>query len=992
MMNDREKTLSLRQNNYSLAYRTVIDEAVKLAARTENGLLTPGLLFQALLRTRGKDIAKLLGRECSFPETAESPANGSIRAQKVVFSSETDRYLSLYGGVLGGIVKLFGHEVELDAIHIAAALLREPQGEIREFLNFNGFDSDSAAFRKQIESVLIALDAKAQKQKIKQRSIALKAKLRNIRSKLERICFGQDAAIRTVITQLDLFWSQTTYERKNKALSLCFVGASGTGKSLLANALRTALSEELDIPEIPELDMSRFTAEQLALDMIGRDSSWKDGGREGELTKRAAYNSNGVILIENFDKAHPDALAHVDTMLTTGLLKDNFTGETVSFAKNIVILTTNRGADFCGSGKFMALCDNGTGGIPRDKLIDGFCSSVERLDTQCGGQMRMILSKTDAPVLFREHNEETIPMIVKQAAHTVFDRLKQSFKLRIECDLERLAFFFMETMPRLGSAHGVVSAVESTLYIPIQEECIDAGISLKNGKTLRIELDDLPDLGAACGDAEPYATEWIRARTNKRLMLAKRLDYKARVSFDRRKNITLRLGDLVYRVMPSIEDAGFFSVQPPDVSFKDLVGLDIPWEKVQRSLAYFRNPKKESKPETGILLYGPPGTGKTSFAKAVASELGVPFISVSGADFCAGDSAAGVSRVKSLFAVARKYQAIIFIDEIDAVGNRANLNGPLANVINTLLSELDGYEERRVLVIGATNRKNSLDKALLRPGRLHSMIEVGLLRDPDDRRKLVELVCRDAETIFPPELTDFIVRTTDYWSPAVLKAAVRDAIYLAQEKKHVVTREDFIAARNIEYFGEYTQKQTLNEKERRQVAIHEAGHAITAWLHDCRWVHVSINDAGGDTLGFLECLPQSDAGCTEDDLKSNIDIRLAGRAAEELLSCATEGSSSDFKQASAYAVRIIRAGFGQDAEYAVQPDEDDELDWSALAPKVNRILSERMTAVKELLSKNLGLLEGVAEELCKRGVVFEDDMQRIQHGAGKCVRSRRDER
>ena len=164
MMNDREKTLSLRQNNYSLAYRTVIDDAVKSAAWTESGLLTPGLLFRVLLRTHEKDIARLLGRECSFPDVSEPPANFSGKAKKVVFSSETDRYLSLYGGVLGEIVKIFGHEVELDAIHIAAALLMDPQEEVREFLNFNGFDSDSAAYRRQIESVLVAIDAKNQKQ------------------------------------------------------------------------------------------------------------------------------------------------------------------------------------------------------------------------------------------------------------------------------------------------------------------------------------------------------------------------------------------------------------------------------------------------------------------------------------------------------------------------------------------------------------------------------------------------------------------------------------------------------------------------------------------------------------------------------------------------------------------------------------------------------------------------------------------------------------
>ena len=990
-MKNEEKTLNVRQNHYSAAYRTVIDNAVKLAAQTKSGLLTPGLLFRALLQTHRKDIARLLGRECPVPELAPAGTDDSGKADKVFFSAETDRYLSLYGGVLDEIVKKFGHEIELDAIHIAAALLWDPQDEILEFLNFNGIDSNSAAFRKQLESVLTAIDAKNQKQKIRQQSAMIKTKLRNIRRKLEQACFGQDAAIRTVITQLDLFWSQTTSERKNKPLSLSFVGASGTGKSLLANALRKALSEELDIPEIPELDMSRFAAEQLALDMIGRDSSWKDGGREGELTKRAAYNPNGVILIENFEKGHPDALAHVDTMLTTGLLKDNFTGETVSFAKNIVILTTSRGSDFCESQKFMALCENRAGGIPRDKLIDGLCSVVEKRDPQCSGLMRAILSKTDMPVLFHKHNTGTIPLIVKQAVHTVFNRLKAMFKLHIECDLERLAFFFMETMPHLDSAHGVVSAVESTLYIPIQEACINLSVMLRSGKKLRIELDELPELGVEFSHAEPYTEEWIRARTFKRQLMAKRLDYKTEVIFDRRKNITLRIDHLTYQVMPSIEDAGFFSVQPPNVSFNDLVGLEIPWKKVQQTLAYFRNPRKGTKPETGILLSGPPGTGKTSFAKAVASELGVPFISVSGADFCAGNSEQGVFRVKKLFDVARKYQAIVFIDEIDAVGSRAELIGPMASVINTLLSELDGYEERHVLVIGATNRKDSLDPALLRPGRLHAQIEVGLLHAPDDRRKLVEMICRDAETTMEPELTDFIVNTTECWSPAVLKATVRDAVRLAEEHKRGVTREDFIAARNIEYYGEYTQKQTLNEKMRRQVAIHEAGHAVVAWLHDCRWVQVSVNGAA-DNLGFLECLPQNSTVCTEAELMSHIDICLAGRAAEELLACATEGSSNDFRQASAYAVRIIRAGFGQNAEYAIRPAEDDHLDWSGLAPRVNRILSDRMSIAKDLLGKHLQLLNAVVDELCKRGVLFEDDMAQLQQREENDVQSGRRDR
>lgn len=201
-MENMGNTLELRRKSYSPAYRAVLDAAVKLAAQTEDGLLTPALLFRTLLRTHEKEVARLLGRKCSYPEIAPVEENNSGEDRKVFFSSETDRYLSLYGGVMSEIVKIFGHEVELDAIHIAAALLWDPEGEVKEFLNFNGFDSDSAVFRRQLEAVLTDLDAKDQKRLIKARSAQLKSKLRNIRRKLEAVCFGQDAAIRTVITQL----------------------------------------------------------------------------------------------------------------------------------------------------------------------------------------------------------------------------------------------------------------------------------------------------------------------------------------------------------------------------------------------------------------------------------------------------------------------------------------------------------------------------------------------------------------------------------------------------------------------------------------------------------------------------------------------------------------------------------------------------------------------------------------------------------------------
>lgn len=965
-------TLKLRKSSYSPAYHALIRQAVEIARHTNDGLLHMEHLFLALTVVRPNSFSELLGRELPFP--AISRPGRSTRTREVFFASDADRYLSLYGGVLGNLLKSFDHPVEIDAIHVAAALLYEPAGIVREFLNFSGVDSDPVCLRKQIRAVLTARDNRIRKCAARAHASAIKAKLRNIRRRLAAVCFGQDAAIRTVITQLDLFWNQTAAERRNRPLSFCLIGASGTGKSLLAETLVQALAEELNLEPTPVLDMSRYAAEQVALDLIGRDSSWKDGGHAGELTRCAAASPNGLILIENFDKAHPAAIAYLDTMLTDGVLKDGHTGENVSFAGNIVILTSSRGAEFLESEKFIKMCTRNSGAIPRDKLIDGFCTIVEQNFYLEGRIMRQILNKVDSPVLFRKYQVLTLARIVRRAVETVLARLKTVSRLRPECNLDDLVLFFLETMQNLDSAHGIEQMVEAALYVPIQERSLDLGLTVGAGKRLRITLDPLPDIGTPFSTAEPGTPEWLQAREEKRILLAKRLEYHPEVSFERR-SITLHLTGLHYEVMPSIEDAGYFSVQPPDVTFQELVGMELPIKKVQRILNHFRYPEREFlKPETGILLHGPAGTGKTSFAKAVAHELGVPFIAVSAADFCAGDCAEGVLRVRNLFRVARKYQAIVFIDEIDAVGSRTNLTGPYAGTINTLLTELDGFEERRILVIAATNRIDAIDPALLRPGRLHAQIEIGLLLDPADRARLIRMICRQANETLSEELLQFIVKTTHAWSPASLKATVREAFHLAREKNRQMTRADYIAARETEFYGERTQHRKLSAKLRRQIAVHEAGHAVAAMLHGFHWIQLSLGGGGGNLLGFLEYQLPETVNLTEAELKANIDIALAGRVAEELLSQPTEGSCHDFQQATRLAQRILCAGFGERAEYALVSMEEKSAGWTEFLPGINQIIKERMTATRELLNRNIELLKRIADELGRRGILFEDEI------------------
>ena len=871
---------NIAQPPYSQAYRAILDGAFARADSESDRIVRVRHIFAALAQLRPDVIRRILGKKnLVFMDDLLPPGPAGDGEHVATFSSESDRILSLHGGVMSEVIAPLCAPVTIDALHLAAALFLHPTGPIQEFLNLNALSSEAPGYESGIRAVVKRHDEDVQRRLAQEKLPAQIEALRKLRATMTKSCFGQDKAIRSVIAAIGAFWSETTHSRHGLPLSFAFVGGPGTGKTVLAKIIKEELAGIYGGEPVASIDMARFSCQSLAQDLVGRDSSWRDGGQEGVLTSLASHSPQSVILIENFDKAHPDAIAYLNTLLSEGSLKDSFTDEDVSFARNIVIFTTNKGAEFLASERFARLSEANGGTIPRERLVDGISSALEDSKPETAGAIADILGKVECPILFHGHSVSSLMMVIDGAIDRAVEHIKRVFAASVSFDREQLRRFFIETIQKLDSAHGLEQTVTSTLCTALQDFCIES-LDVNACKKVTIVVDGLPPLED--GVVPPADVE---ARTQARLKQAKRLDYTVKVSQLADATFLLVTG-MKYTILPSIEDGGWFAVTPAAVKISDFVGLERPWESVQRIIAYFQNPAESFlRPETGLLLYGPPGTGKTSFAKAVAAALDKSFICVNGSDFCAtANDNRAIARVRALFAVARRNDAVLFIDEIDAIGKRSAVPAAQCAVINALLTELDGFEERRLLVIGATNRIDMLDEALLRPGRLHTIIKVDVLRKKSDREKLVNILCEKARRTMPQDLMEFVVRTTEEWAPADIQSVVRETFHLAGDR--APTRSDFIAARNVEHGGDETQRCELSDDERYAVAVHEAGHALMSSLHKHKWIQVTVNGTLGN-LGFLERTAEGALGWSERKLRESIDVALAGRVAETLLAVPT---------------------------------------------------------------------------------------------------------
>jgi cell division protease FtsH len=435
--------------------------------------------------------------------------------------------------------------------------------------------------------------------------------------------------------------------------------------------------------------------------------------------------------------------------------------------------------------------------------------------------------------------------------------------------------------------------------------------------------------------------------------------------------------------------------------FDDVAGVDEAKEELEEIVKFLRSPSKfaslGARVPKGALLVGPPGTGKTLLARAVAGEAGVPFFSASGSEFIEVFVGVGASRVRKLFEQAKsKAPAIIFIDELDAIGkSRSGGNGgggtdEREQTLNQLLVEMDGFDSRDgIIVMAATNRPEILDSALLRPGRFDRQV---LVDRPDGmgRHAILQVHARKVKLAGDVDL-EYVARRTPGMVGADLENVLNEAALLAARgEKSEVGMPELHAAIDRVVVGLERKNRLTNTKERRIVAFHEAGHAIVAELApSAEPVHkVSIVPRGLAALGYMQQTPEDRNLLQEDELLDRLAVLLGGRAAEHLaFGKFSTGAANDLERATGLARRMI-CEFGMSTgmgPVAYQTDgrnrragDAGPSEWSEdvtgrIEAEVQKVLTRAFESAVETLSRRRAVLDGMAEALLAQGSLEREE-------------------
>ena len=451
--------------------------------------------------------------------------------------------------------------------------------------------------------------------------------------------------------------------------------------------------------------------------------------------------------------------------------------------------------------------------------------------------------------------------------------------------------------------------------------------------------------------------------------------------------------------------AKLYNADKPSTTFADVAGYEGVKQEIKEVVDFLRMPERfkeiGARIPKGILLVGPPGTGKTLFARAVAGEAGVGFLSVTGSDFMEMFVGVGASRVRDLFQQARKMgRAIIFVDEIDSIGRKrgAGLGGghdEREQTLNQMLAEMDGFETSEgIVIMAATNRPDILDPALLRPGRFDRQVVVPL-PEYEERLAILKVHSRDKRMGNDVDLGT-MAKGTPGMSGADLANLVNEAaLFAVRRGARVIERIDFESARDRVMMGARRESMVLTAEEKRATAYHEGGHALLATvLPFADPVHKVTILPTGMALGVTQQMPEERHSYSKEYIEDEICVFMGGRIAEEIvLNQRTTGASNDLERSTGLARRMVREWgmseelgpmawssqgavfLGEDLMTSGREYSDDVA--RTIDSEVNKILRAQETRARELLIKHRAGLDLVAIALLERETVDGAEVARL---------------
>ncbi len=437
-------------------------------------------------------------------------------------------------------------------------------------------------------------------------------------------------------------------------------------------------------------------------------------------------------------------------------------------------------------------------------------------------------------------------------------------------------------------------------------------------------------------------------------------------------------------------------------TFKDVAGLEGAKEEIQEIVEFLKNPEKYTnlggKIPKGALLVGPPGTGKTLLAKAVAGEAQVPFFSLSGSDFVEMFVGVGASRVRDLFKQAKeKSPAIIFIDEIDAVGRargKSNMSGgndERENTLNQLLTEMDGFgTNSNVIVLAATNRADVLDKALMRAGRFDRQIFVDL-PDVRERKEIFDVHLAPLKKVEGLD-TDFLAKQTPGFSGADIANVCNEAALIAaRHNKTAVDKQDFLDAVDRIVGGLEKKNKIVTPEEKRAIAVHEAGHATVSWMleHAAPLIKVTIVPRG-QSLGAAWYLPEERLIVRPDQMLDEMCATMGGRAAERVVfDKISTGALSDLEKVTKQARAMVTVyGLNDKIGNITYYDSSGQSEYNFSKPysedtamiidkEISALIESQYDRAIKILQENKDKLNLLADILIEKEVIFKDDLESI---------------
>ncbi|AWI78974.1 hypothetical protein CEW87_06115 [Parazoarcus communis] len=785
--------------------------------------------------------------------------------------------------------------------------------------------------------------------------------------------FDQDDAVEAVS---DAVMRMAWRERENRPRAIfSFLGPPATGKTYMAQLLGQGLQGYA----VRAFDMAQFPSDKEGFALVGLRKGFESAG-EGQLTRFVKQHPKSIIVFDEIEKSHTRVQTTLLRMLSAGFLKDEYSDEDIDFRDTIVVFTSNLGSRYYSNRSFLGQTRKNPHQA-RETLLQ-----VIRQETKIEGgnqvaaippEMMSRLAQGSI-ILFNRLSLDGLSRIALQQLHRERKDFEQKLGLAVECDdLETLVKLLVLGFAPEFDARVLKSRLSDYVFDPVTDYLLlhqDVDV-----ETVELRLGEAATSFLAGLDYEHVPNQL--ATKHQKIYFDHDIEIDGSrliLSYSRARIEKLSKQD-------DFSDASGIQLDLPEVSFADIAGHKQIKRRLKEVVNLVRNrpllAAQGIKPPKGMLLYGVPGTGKTMLAKAFAHEAGLPFLA------CSGNDLLNEAFIQKLFARAREYApAIIFIDEVDALPRRG-VGGPLADaLVNRMLVEIDGFNngDSDIFIIAATNRKELIDPAILRSGRIDLHHEVPNL-DKDARRWFIERMLKNP--VFGPDIDiDRIIMLTAGFSGADLEKITRESILLAlREGLSTLSEAHLIEQINLQKYGETLDLAFCHDRL-RETAYHEAAHAVISrtLLPERRIEQITVV-ARSSFLGMVSYDSEQEHDYTRDFLFRMSCVALAGRAAQVKQFGAKgldSGASGDLRQVMQYAWFAIGELGMDDALYnvnsaALQEKTRSPVFQSVLESRVAAWISAATEQTDSLVNQHWSRIVAVAEQVLIDEILDERSLNQL---------------